>query len=217
MYDTIEEARQKLEGCVVIFDNTPVRIVKIGGKDSKILLYYTPLPLIQGAFDDSSLKKEYMESPLWDFRNLGSRLGYVAMTNPVTGYSDTVFVSRGPFRHSIQGLAERTVFIKHHGLHQYSWPCSWINIIMSPSIINTMQSKYPPSPEVFQSLVKEGKVSAGPISRKLALFFDRVNPPNLVYRNEKVGYTEDGLTFRLASHKSYLKEELQDCEGLKIA
>lgn len=215
MYDTVEEATQKLVNSVVLYKDLPVMIIKAGGSKNKVSLAYTPLPVI-GA--DRSLDKALIEDPGWDFKDLGSRLGYVSVQSPQTGVYETVFTARIPTRHSRQGLDERTVSIKFPNLDPPEWDYRWSTLVERGGLVTTLKGLYNTSKEAFDLITKNPKtVRSQPISRKLLLYYDRINPPNLVYRNEKIGYTEDGETFKLAIHKQYLKEELTDMVGLKIA
>jgi hypothetical protein len=80
MYETTEEAKQKLEGSVVLYDNVPVFISSITGSKKKVTLYYKKIPLN----DSDEPQPRDISDPLWDFRSAGTRLGYTQVLNPRT-------------------------------------------------------------------------------------------------------------------------------------
>lgn len=215
MYDTVEEARQKLESSVVMYDGIPVFIVGASGSKNKVMLQYIELPISPRGQSEGSKSASIMD-PLWDFKTIGSKLGYVQIKDLKTGVFESVFTSRIPTRHSRQGLDERTVYVSPPTFSGMDY--GWGVIITQPGLIDTMRKNFPSIKEAFDGLTNKPEMfkSVG-ISRKMILMYDRVSPPYLIYRQEKIGYTEDGINFKLAKHKDFLREELQDMEGLKIA
>ena len=159
-----------------------------------------------------------IDDPLWDFRSGGTKLGYVSIINPVTRYSESVFLTRIPTRHSRQGLDQRTVEIVQFMDRETQYKFTWNDIVYkTQSLKDTIQGTFPSVSEAFKNVTENYKdFRSVPIHRKLSLLYDKVSPPYLIYRNEKIGYTENGLVFKLAKHKSYLKEELVDMRGLKV-
>jgi len=210
MYDTKEEARQKLVGTVVIYDNCPVYVDAAGGNKNHVWLQFRRLPLDRGPESD----KRDISDPRWDFRNLGSRLGYIMMGVPSSEVWDSVYTSRVPIRASRQGLDKKTVKV----LGVTSYPFAWEHILCQEGIVQTMQNLFPSSQEAFDKLVSSGNmIRSVPIGRRLAIMYDLVSPPVLLYRGDRVAYTDNGLKFKLAAHKQYLREELEDVGGLCIA
>lgn len=214
MYDTSAEAEQKLGQSVVLFDGCPVYISGVAGSKADLRLYYTKLPL--GAeWTGKSNQFELISDPRWDFKSVGARLGYTAVRSPMK-VEEIIWCSRIPIRHSRQGLDQKTIYIKRSQDSDY--PYDWGCLIHAQGLVQTMRGQYAPVSEAFKMLLeKPGQFRAIPISRKMALEYDRVSPPYLLYRGEKVGYTEDGSSFKIAKHKNYLTEELVDMENLKIA
>lgn len=213
MYDTAEEARQKLEGTVVLYDNVPVYIVTATGNKNKVNLHYQLLPLESGA---EKLTRSITD-PLWDFRTGGTKLGYTEAKNPSTGQIESVFLSRVPIRHSRQGLDSKTIQIQQFDRDRL-YNISWSDIIQRGDGLNkTVKNIFSTPLIAFKNVTNNFKeYQSVPIHRKLSLMYDTISPPYLIYRNEKVGYTEDGTLFKLAKHKQYLSEELQDMVGLKL-
>lgn len=218
MYDTVEEIRQKIDGSVVLYDGYPVRIFGADGSKSKLVVHCMKLPLESKPIQmsDNGMLHIPASDSKWDFKSLGSRLGYVQTKGPLSTL-DSVFVSRVPVRRSRQGLDTHTTTV----ISPPEWGGYRLTIeqlMYQPNFVNTMMGSFPKSKEAFNTLINSSKiVQSVPISRKLAMSYDRVSPPVLLYRTEKVGYTEDGTVFKIAEHKKYLTETLVDMEGLKVA
>lgn len=214
MYDTVEEARQKLESSVVLYDSVPVYIQSCSGKKNEVNLTFINLP-VTGKDQEKTIRS--ITDPRWDFRSIGTRLGYTPVKSPVNNSWETVFVSRVPIRHSRQGLDNSTVSVIQFDTGS-GYGYSWNDVLMSGGLIRTIKGDYPSTESAFDKITKDPELFKSiPVHRKLALFYDKVNPPNLLYRNDRIGYTEDGRIFKLAKHKNFLREELTDVIGLKIA
>lgn len=215
MYDTAEEAKQKLVDSVVLYDGRPVYVSAAGGKKGSVNLHFKPLPLNprEDIHSDNTIRT--ISETGWDFRSLGTRLGFTEVANPYCKKLDSVYLSRVPIRHSRQGLDNKTTQLL---CYDRDYEFSWNNIIYdSDGLAKTVANSFRSPKEAFNLLSNTTAYKSIPIHRKLALIYDHVSPPCLLYRMDKIGYTEDGLTFRLAKHKEYLREELVDMMGLKIA
>lgn len=214
MYDTPEEARQKLESSVVLFNGNPVFIVGTGGKKGLVILKYRGIPLD----NNTDVLQENINNPLWDFKSCGTKLGYTLVYNPHQRFWESVYVSRVPTRSSRQGLDDKTVsIINADPMPTFNYTIQ--NLITKDSKFkDTIKGNFLETKEVYHRVVDQPTVyKSVPMNRKLILMYDRVSPPYLLYRNEKIGYTEDGVRFRLAKHKEFLKEELVDMMGLKVS
>lgn len=215
MYDTREEAQQKLSGSTVLFDGLPVHVLDARGSKNKVQLDFHRLPLpstgVSGPQDSVNIN-----DPRWDFRTLGTKIGYVDVEkSPFDGKQEAVFVTRIPTRNSRQGLDHRTTRVWQFPLQEHSW--NWEQLICFEGLVRSIQNKYVTTQQAVQHLYKyPDTVKSVAVGRKLLMTFDKINPPNLVYRHEKIGYSEDGVTFKLAPHKVHLKEELVDMQYLKI-
>lgn len=219
MYDTSEEARQKLENSVILFDKRPVHIITANGSKGKVSLYFNHLPLKPSRALEPSSKAEHaerIEDPRWDFRGIGSKLGFVQAVDAASNVMDAVHTSRVPVRHSRQGLDYKTVSIKAPTVFEVT--PDWGSLLSNEGLVDTVVGKFKSASDAFKMLTNAPKdIKACPISRKLLLTWDQVGPLYLYYRMDKVAYTEDGVLFKLAKHKEYLREELVDMEGLKVA
>lgn len=219
MYDTTEEARQKLGNSTVLYEGIPVQILDASGSKGKIGLTFHRLPLNDANHEPERFTRS-IEDKAWDFRSLSSKLGYVNRDkSQFSRFKEAVFVSRVPSRASRQGLDGRVVSIKpfFQGASKGS-ACDWAHLFYDEGLLRTVRNEFPKAHEAVKALFDNPKdVISIAISRKLMLAYDQVTPPVLVYRNEKIGYTEDGVTFKLARHKKHLTESLTDEEGLKIA
>lgn len=217
MYETNEEAKQKLQDSVVIFEGNPVYITNASGRKGSVNLHFTPLPLDPHRDIYANSVGRGISDTGWDFRSVGTKLGYTPVLHPVSQRADSVFISRIPARHSRQGLDGKTAQLEMYDKDNYNY--QWNDILYRhPGLIKTIRNEYMRPLEAFKLLSNHSsEYKSIPIHRKLALFYDNVSPPYLLYRLDKIGYTEDGLTYKLAKHKEYLREELADMVGLKIA
>lgn len=214
MYDTAEEAKQKLAASVALYKGRPVYIHDASGSKNTLNLVFSYLPLIS-----PSQPKETacIHSLDWDFKTIGSRLGYTPVE--IGGKYTCVYTSRVPIRTSRQGLDNKTVYVTTIPLPDTpSFTGNWGVLIQREGIVSTLTDKYLSTSEAYLRLTSEPQsFKAIPVHRKLMLNFDRVSPPSLFYRFDKVAYTEDGKLFKLAPHKKFLREELVDMIGLKVA
>jgi hypothetical protein len=222
MYETVEEVRQKLVGSVIMFDNQPVFVQSSDSDDNGINITIDCLPLNRKS---PSRNKVYIEDPKIDFRSLGTRLGFINMVDPSGNYTeDVVYSSRVPIRQSKQGLDERTVAFRqinsNYKVNVFS------SAVSREGLNNTLMNKFPSPKEAYDYIMNTPNVVAKAFHRKYvvakafhrkySLFYDKISPPFLIYRNEKVGYTEDGITFKLPKSKDFLTEELSDMIGVKV-
>jgi hypothetical protein len=215
MYDTVEEALQKIGNTVILYQDVPVYVSTATGKKGKVKLHITKLPAVSGAEDYS------IDDPGFDFKGIASRLGYTEVRNPVTDIFETVYLSRIPIRGQQgnivirQGLDDRTV--KVDPVTDFGF--KWNDLILRDSgFVNSVQDIFKTTKKAFDLITNsDPEYTSVPFHKKLALYYDTISPPYLLYRNQKIGYTEDGLVFKLARHKQYLREELTDIVGLKVA
>lgn len=216
MYDTVEEIKQKLIGSVVLFDGHPVLLKDAEKKKSSINLFFYRLPISRTKTVEAEIVD--VSDPKWDFRNFGQKLGYISIKNPVSDKFESLFITRVPVRHSRQGLDDKTTLITpcpEEGSYRFSWTDIVYND--TSTITNTVKNQFPGVESAFQILTKNKEFHSIPIHRKITFLYDQVCPPYLIYRSDKIGYSEDGKLFKLARHKEYLREELTDMIGLKIA
>lgn len=209
MYDTVDEARQKLCESTVLLNGDPVYISDMSGKVNHVILKYYKLPLNFASPEELSIN-----DPGWDFRTGGTKLGYSQIKHPFEDYHYTVFLSRTPIRTSRQGLDNKTVMIYQPEQTEYTFGFS--DFLKSGGLKETIRNEFLSVKQAFNLVTENFNYKGAPFHRRLALFYDQVSPPYLVYRNVKIGYTEDGKSFKLAKHKRYLQEELVDMVGLKI-
>ena len=218
MYDTVEEAVQKVHNSVVLYNNIPVYITTVTGNNkSGPILHYVPLPLNLNSPTVTSHEAS-IKDPSWDFRTIATRLGYSRLFIPGLDVWDTVFLSRMPSRHSRQGLDSKTVDIHlvSKGLkHKIGWQEILSENCLLPS---AFRGEYVSLDKACSDLLNnEETIKSIPINRRMCIIYDRINPPNILYRGDKIGYTEDGEAIKLAKHKKYLEEELTDVYGFKVA
>lgn len=219
MYETLAEADQKLTNSCILYEGNPVKVIGTAGENGRdqVKLSFVPLPIPRSRpISSTDLVTRKIIDPGFDFRSLGSKLGYVNIPkSPFNSCREAVFVVRVPTRSSRQGLDRRTTQVLQMGTHtcQYEWD----TLAGEQGLVDCIHNRYPTVKEAIKLLTDDPiNCKAVAINKKLMMIFDRVNPPNLVYRNEKIGYTEDGERFKLAPHKRFLSEELTDMLYFKI-
>ena len=216
MYNTVEEVKQKLVNSVVLFDGFPVYIQNAAKNKKEIELFYLKVPILR----NENIKPEvaFICDPKWDFKTFGTKLGYVSVKNPLNEKFESLFITRVPIRHSRQGLDDRTTLLTscpEEGSYKFSWNDVIYN--KSTTINNTIKNQFPSIESAFNTLINNYEYHSIPIHRKITILYDQISPPYIIYRNDKIGYSEDGKIFKLAKHKNYLREELTDMIGLKIS
>lgn len=204
-----DEVVKKFSDTTVLFEGKPVQIVEVRHEGDDIFkLDYAPNPISFGA----RTKTAYIQDAGWDFTSLASRIGYIDI--PYGEWIESVYCSRMPRRQTRQGLDSETVMvINPFRDSDYNWNTVKNSIFLNNTINNCFRSL---KDSVDLLIGDPYKYKALAVSRRMAVTWDQVNPPNLFYRNERIGYTEDGVTVRLAKHKHFLHEELTDMMGLKV-
>lgn len=212
MYDTREEARQKLEGTIVIYEGKPVIVIEAANdSNGGVRLAFSRLP------SKREIEWANIEDKKWDFRNMGAHLGYMDYFMDKVG--EPVYSVRVPRRQSKQGLCDsnvRTSIFLNDKMAGYA--PEFARMYVQEDFVRMMSLGKRDPEKVFRDLIKAPSNTYGQsINKKLALYWDRVNPPNLLYRGKRIGYTEDGSNYKLAPMFTHLTEELVDMENLKIA
>ena len=208
MYDTVDEAKQKLVNTVVIFDGTPTHIVDARQQDGEIILYHTVLKKKSQGYITNTISDER-----FDFRTIGSKLGYVNYENG--GYNESVFVERTPVRKAFatQGLSKVNTNIsnlsgnKRKGLP--SIKCSWDYLHKVSGFISTVERVFPSLQEITE-IFKEEDVVSRAFSPSFAVRRDEVGPFYLMYKGRDIGYTEDFERFKISNRFKYLEESLEE-------
>jgi hypothetical protein len=215
MYETKEEFNQKLAGCIVLLNNTPVSISEAtGGSKTKINLNYTEL---------RSKKSDVISAwdPGWDFRTLGSRLGYTNIDFGNGSYRQVLYLTRAAVRQAsrTQGLSQNNVkydgFKADPGRGLDYYKLTWNQLISGDWFTNTLERKYPSMEEIIEGF-KDKSLSSRAFDSKFAISKPSVGPFYLEYRGKDIGYSDDLFRWKLGEDFDYLRESL-DHIGMKIA
>lgn len=216
MYDTKEEFNQKLAGCIVLLNGTPVQISEASGSSkTKITLGYM----------DLRAKKNDVLSAWesgWDFRSLGSRLGYTNCDYGEGSYRQALYLTRMAVRQAsrTQGLSSHNV--KYEGfkedLHRnlpYYKP-GFNNLIQGEWFLDTLERKYPSLDEVKTLFSKDKTVTSKAFHPKFALSKPSVGPFYLAYRGKDIGYSDDLSRWKIGEDYDHLVETLEYI-GMKVS
>lgn len=217
MYETREEANQKLVQTVALYNNRPVYIQDSQGSKTKLKLLYQDLRSKQ---EGSAL----IWDQGWEFRNFGDRLGYTNAENqtPSGTYKEAVYLSRVAVRkaHQTQGLSAQNLKIpKLRGCKRVGLPgvlLGWGSVYHREFFLNTLEKTYPTLPEVYSNFLSDNELVSKAFSRQLAIRRPHIGPFFLEYRGKDIGYTDDFGTWKISPDFSYLRESLEDIHNLNI-
>jgi hypothetical protein len=209
MYETKEEFNQKLAGCIVLLNNTPVHILEAaGGTKAKITL--TCQNLRAKTTDVVSAS-----DPGWDFRSLGSRLGYTNVDFGEGSYRQAMYVTRMAIRQAsrTQGLSQHNV--KYDGLKadpnrnlQWYKP-SWGQLYSQEYFLDTLERKYPSINDLRKVFEKDKTVTSKAFDPKFAISKPLIGPFYLEYRGKDIGYSDDMFRWKIGDCYDYLRETLE--------
>mgnify|MGYP001550838566 FL=1 len=211
MYDTREEANQKLSGSVVLFNDSPVFIHEAVGKGSKLQLRYQ---LLRTKEERANLIQEKG----WEFRNLGPRLGYSNIDLGKGSYQEAMYIMRSPVRntHSTQGISQRNLKYsslkgsQRLGLSRMNLP--WSSLYTQTCFCDMLEKKYPTLEEVTKDLKINDFLCSKAFHRQFSISrADKgdVVPFYLEYRDRRIGYSEDLYRWRIGEDYQHLNETLQ--------
>lgn len=212
MYDTNAEAKQKLASTIVLLEDTPVTVLDAKGDGDKLSLKYVRLRT--GEEKWASIRDKG-----WEFRNLGSRLGYT--NTDLSNYKEALYLTRMPVRKSIQGLSTYNVSIPNFkGSDKLGLPktrCDWsVACSRQTWFLDTLEGKYPGIPELISEFTKNPLLTSRAFNRKLAIRKTKVGPFYLEYRGKDIGYTEDFDRWNISKDFEHLRESLEDVVKLKV-
>ncbi len=205
-YETAEEIKFRLENSVVLYNNKPVYICRIGNverEEAKELarVYFWELPL--------SLKVEAKETRKF----LSSR--HFDLSPFPMGYMNhgggAFFVSRTPIRQQRQGLAVgNTVFLDVKGRRPEGM--GFNEMCRSPGFLSMVEGKYPSFAEAGD-MMNDLKVSSVAISRSFAFLIDNdLEALMLIHRGIKCGLSMKGdKLIKVAPKFHFLREEMEEC------
>jgi len=198
-YDSLEHARQQLQGTVVMFDEAPVWINEIFQADNGLAVNLSILPRIHDPIIVS------LTDHRLDARNLGSRLGYVNMN------TEAVYLSRIPSRQTKQGLARTNVFVAvadsggDRGPRPYR--LNFDRVMNTPGFVDAMANAYPDLDRCKELFDGNPDISSLAISKDFAVVREELGYYILLYRNDRVGWG-DLQGFKVPDEYSYLRNRM---------
>ncbi len=213
MYDTQEEAIQKLSSCVVLFNDAPTLIQTAKGSGTKLKIYHN---LLRTGED----RADYIMDKGFDFRSLGTRLGYTNYES--ASYKEALYLTRAHVRksHSTQGLSQHNVRVPTlRGSEILGLPkqnITWSHIYNRPYTLDTLERKYPTVKEVESRMAKDQIVTSLAFNKQFAVRRTKVGPFYLEYRGKDIGYTDDFFRWKIGQDFSYLDETFEMLQ-LKVA
>jgi hypothetical protein len=217
LFDTAADAHQKLTGTVILYKDRPVKIVAVAGDRDIVVDCKYPESRRWG-----STFNVFLSDPGFDWKSLGTRLGYMNFDFFLPDYAEAVFISRTPVRASTQGLSDRTV--EYEPLHlppdiMVERNVGFWDFALSEGFSAMLVGQYPSLEEAMKILKKSARdetdIKSVAISRDSAIYWDRIGQPYVLYKRRKVG-TTDGSAIKIADHVQWLSETFES-GGFKIA
>jgi hypothetical protein len=207
VYDTREEAQQKLGSTVVLLDDTPVYVTDASDGGENLALHY--IRLRSGKAGETRIRDKG-----WEFRNLGPHIGY-ANYSITGGHCEALYLSRMGVRasHNTQGISNKNLRIPptkgSPKLGISGGNISFNSFYSKPEFLDMLEQKYPS----FKDVSKHFK-SPNLISKAFNRQFAVKRPENygdflLQYRGRDIGKSSDLEKFRLLPEYSYLQETLE--------
>lgn len=215
MYDTYNEANQKLSGTIVLYKNLPVWITEAEGQDKNVQLYFKELRTSRG-------NKACIWDKDWEFRNLGPRIGYANFDLGKGSYKEALYIQRMGVRqaHNTQGLSSKNLKMPNFkGNSKLSLPMTvakFSNLYDKSGFLDMLEQKYPSLAQVATRFLKDPEVTSMAFNRQFGVRSHPVGPYYLTYRGKDIGYSDDFYKWKVSDPFKYLSETL-DYLNLKTA
>lgn len=212
-YETVDDARMRLRGCVVLYKGQPVYINDVGhgtGKDDIFRVMFNELPITggrpaRGRIEEAAdeLKRKFISSKHFDIAPF--RMGYVNREG------SPFYCSRLPNRVQKQGLCNENF----SGLTNSGTPVPFAVFTNCKEVPAMVAGDYPSFERALQLLDKVGEVA---FHREFCLVKDPVisGLVFLYHKGKKVGmYTKGTGEIGLGKQFLCLRETLQE-QRLKV-
>jgi hypothetical protein len=218
MYDSVEEAGNRLNSTVITYDKSPVYVLECDGRKNAIKAWVLPMPSFRQK-DKLSIR---IDDPLCDYRSIP--LGY---TNCKKG---SVLLSRIPVRGAgyKQGLHGGNINIQpvhpvdvlvdmeaDGAVGVEGRAHDWNTLIRTSGFCNMVKGIYPSIPQCIDRLQKEKDLVSLAFNRYFTLCKDQVGILYLHYKGERVGYSEFVDRFKVPKNFQYLREVMAE-HGVKV-
>lgn len=204
MYENAAEAEHRLYGTVIMYDGKPVYCAGVQGVGANgALLKLNYLPLQKGGRalgDDATID---MSAPGLQVREL--RFGY--MNSPKNAY----YIVRNPNRHFKQGVTQNSLYSEPvEGDEGRAAYMTFGAMLQEPGFVDMMRGVYPTPEQAIDKLLSTRDIKAVAFTRDLCIRRDFGDLISLMFKNDKVAWSEDGRRFKLAEDFKYLKECLAE-------
>lgn len=212
MYDTTEDAYQKLGGTYILYDNEPYKV-------TKSLESGTSLALVLTTPSEGDSKTVLLNDPKIDYRSIAHRLGYVNVD--LEKWHQSIFLSRKANRKIHQGLCSENVWwsklkpVDKLGIH--SIDLCWADLVSQPGFRQMFTETYPSLEVIAFGFETESMIQSCAFHRLFAVDKTRVGPIALEYKAKTIGWAVDSILDGFVLDKSfvYLTETLEH-NGVKI-
>lgn len=216
MFDTQEEAQQKIVETVILHKGLPIWVqsAKSSGR-GKITVYYIYI-------DDpsSETRSGDISDPDFDFRSIGERLGYLNINEGM--FKEAVYLRRTPVRrsHQTQGLSRHNLYIpetrgsSNLGIPRQRW--AFNQVYRMNTFAHMFKNEYPTLKQLRLAFAKEGNRVSAAFHQRLAISKSPTGLFNLEYKSQDIGYSEDLEKFKLGPEFGHLRESLDEA-GLRVA
>lgn len=211
MFDSMEEITQKLGNCLVIHRGRPFFVY--GGKTRTSLHGYYPESMAEASIS--------LKDPDLDFRNLGEKLGYINIeTFNQRPYRECLYLMRQPVRRSIQGLHQTNMYVSmfqgnprdiNTPRHQPSFQEQFYRENAGP-FVAMLNNQYPTLATIRRQMTADLTVTSRAFHRDWSILRDHsgIGPFKLMYKMDKVGYTEDIDRLVLAPRFKLMQKDLNN-------
>lgn len=210
MFDTPEDASQKLASTVILFKEEPIYILSVGGSPKKIVLNYWDLPMKPDSKADQ--RAITIGEPGLDYRTLGMRLGYMNAEHE-KGHQQALYVSRMAVRKSIQGLSKQNTFIPDFSKNEIAGlmpvKCLFDNCYAKPFFRDMLKGIYPDLKKVKDRMENDEKLMSMSFNRLFAVTRKNVGPFFLEYKGKDIAWSANLHKFMLAPTYKHLAETLE--------
>ena len=197
-----EQAVERLQGCLVLYDGVMVYIDQIEPHDDGV-------PRARLSYLDGSAKKErkMLNSPKFkNFREM-PKLGWFNHSSPDVG---ALYVSRITTRHRSHGLNDTNVSIRRFAGKEHELqpgPYHLRNIMADGGFNESHENIFPSVKNILKNI---GECQSIAYSRDYCISRDALGIRWLYRKTDKVGLFTGNDTLNLAEKFSFLREEVQE-------
>lgn len=216
MFDTVEEANQKLAQTVIFYEDEPVYVSEAAGRRGAIKLNLMKIPHL------SETLTVPLKDPKLNFRNLGGRIGYINVNEQF--YREAIYSWRTHVRSArqTQGLSRANMrFTMIRGFPDEGIPGRspvWEDMYRKDYGKDSLKGVYPSIEDASKSLFRdENPRFSTAIHRLYAFKRPKIGPVYFEYKGKDIGWTDDFHTIRLHEDYSHLGEDIESLGNLKVA